>query len=321
MSLEKLLAHLPLEKPLVLVDLGASVLTPPVWRALQPYAHYIGFDPDAEHTTHVAREAFQKATLLHYAIGATAGEAQFYELAYHQSSSLLRPTDWAQDYHFAHYFEIKRVTPVTVKTLDEALGETGIKRVHWLKTDVQGMDYAVYASLSPSLRAGLLAYDVELGLSALYEGEVPFGTAHERVLADGFWLAQLQPQGGWRLGPKARQWLKTNPDLPWDIVERSTPRTPSWVDARYLRTLASLAAQRAPQSDYVLLWVASVLSAQYGYALDVALTIDDAHLTPLLLRATRDAMTAVYRRVYRFSWRGWLPFGVKHALRRLLRRG
>jgi hypothetical protein len=46
--------------------------------------------------------------------------------------------------------------------------------------------------------------------------------------------------------------------------------TPGWVNARYLRTLASMAAAKSDRRQYLLLWVFACLDRQFGFAADVA---------------------------------------------------
>jgi hypothetical protein len=87
----------------------------------------------------------------------------------------------------------------------------------------------------------------------------------------GFWLSNLDVQGTVRMRKMTLDRLKTMGQSE-SIAESMASHkiTPGWVNARYLRTLASMAAAKSDRRQYLLLWVFACLDRQFGFAADVA---------------------------------------------------
>ena len=261
----------------VLVDVGASAGPPGVWAPIAAQSTYVGFDPDSRDMDGAAGGAYRRSIVVGEAVTSDPGatELQFYLTRSPYCSSTLEPdTASLANYHFAGLFEVERRAAVRAATLDAILARLGLDRIDWLKCDSQGTDLRIFRSLGERVRGGVLALDIEPGLIDAYRGEDLFVDAHKHLAANGFWLSRLEVNGAVRArADSLRAAFPGEPD-PAACAERSIRRSPGWCEARYLRTLDSLAAADAPRERYALLFVFALLDGQPGYALDVALACE-----------------------------------------------
>src|SRR4051812_26606782 len=114
----------PLEKPLVLIDLGASGEPPEIWKGLAAYATYIGFDPDKRETHEEMHRQFKRSVLINRAVTPEGGEADLYLTHSPYCSSTLPPSlDQLADYIFSDLFEVESQTKIQATTLDGVIKE------------------------------------------------------------------------------------------------------------------------------------------------------------------------------------------------------
>ena len=188
------------------------------------------------------------------------------------SSTLAPDLDALSNYHFRDFFETEREATVRAATLDAILGRLGIDRIDWLKCDSQGTDLRIFRSLGERLRDGVLALDVEPGLIDAYRGEDLFPDTHKHLVANGFWLSRLQVNGAVRVRGATLKAAYPDQSNPVAFAEGAIRCSPGWCEARYLRTLESLAG--AARERYAMLFVFALLDEQPGFALDLALELE-----------------------------------------------
>jgi FkbM family methyltransferase len=270
--MRELLARLNIEP--VLVDVGASREAPDIWKPIAAQSTYLGFDPDSREMQSSAAGGFRRRVVVNEAVTSDAGtgEVKFYLTRAPYCSSTLAPdSESLANYHFHDLFATESQASVRAATLDAILARLGLDRIDWLKCDTQGTDLRIFRSLGENVRAGVLALDIEPGLIGAYRGEDLFVDAQKYLAANGFWLSRLDVFGPVRVrGASLRSAYPGEAD-PAAFAAKAIRTTPGWCEARYLRTLESLAASGATRERYALLGVFSLLDEQPGYALDVAL--------------------------------------------------
>jgi hypothetical protein len=259
----------------VLVDIGASVAPPDIWRPIAGHSVYVGFDPDLRELRASTDQGYHKTIIVNEAVTCDKGstDARFYFTASPTCSSTLKP-DAASlgEYLFADLFVVEREANVRATTLDAVVERLALPGVDWLKTDSQGTDLRLFESLKPDRRARVLALDMEPGLIDAYVGEDLFIDAHKQLLGSGFWLSNLEVQGTVKMRSSTLSRLKSmDPGPVFDKTAGSIKISPGWVNARYLRTLPWLARGDFGKRDYALLWAFACLDAQIGFAGDLAL--------------------------------------------------
>ncbi|MCI1279431.1 MAG: FkbM family methyltransferase [Nitrospira sp.] len=259
----------------ILADIGASVGFPEMWNPIAVQSIYLGFDPDLREPREETQGVFFKSIVVDEAVTAdpSVAEAMFYFTKSPTCSSTLRPDAQSlSNYVFFDLFAVEKEGRVRATTLNAVLERFQLSGIDWLKVDSQGTDYRLFESLRPDVRSQVLALDIEPGLMDAYLGEDLFVDAHQRLVRSGFWLSNLEVQGTARMSETTVSHLLTNgPGLSKDGLMRAIRTSPGWVNARYLRTLSSLAAAQCDRRQYVLLWIFSLIDNQIGYAADIVL--------------------------------------------------
>ena len=289
----------------VLVDVGASAAPPAIWRAIAAESDYIGFDPDARELRRDAARGFRSSLILPYAVVADDRDsATLYLTRSPFCSSTLPPDSNALAcYLFAPLFDVVGTASVPATSL---AGLPELRSIDWLKLDTQGTDLRIYESTPESIRASMLALDIEPGLIDAYSGEDFFVTAHARLTREGWWLSRASVLGSVRMRRASAERLRAE-GVDETTIAASTRTSPGWIEARYLRTIEHLQRGGAAERSYRLLWVFAMLDGQFGFAFDLAEAMEDAALRAAAVSALKQhAARAGIRRLARrlpASWR------------------
>jgi len=259
----------------ILVDVGSSLASPEIWNPIADQSTFVGFDPDDRDSGEEISSQFLQARFLPFAVTSNPeiAEIEFFLTESPYCSSTLRPDQAAlTDYLFAESFAVKDQEKVPARTLGDALQAISIDRVDWLKLDTQGTDLRIYLSLEEKIRRNVLCVDIEPGLISAYHGEDFFTKCHETLIAEGFWLSDLNVKGNPRINQKTLHSVrKAHPEF--EAPHHSGIRdSPGWCEARYLRRIESLPEFNDSAGKARLLVVFALLDNQTGFALDVVCT-------------------------------------------------
>jgi FkbM family methyltransferase len=258
----------------VLVDVGASESPPAVWSPIARQSVYVGFDPDLREMKETTGGHFYNEIIVNQAITSDPSRSKidFYLTKFPFCSSTLEPDlQSLSNFHFQDRFTIERRVTVSAVTLDAVLDRLKLDRIHWLKTDTQGTDLRIVMSLSDSVRRRLLALDVEPGLIDAYKREDLFADTHKTLVQQGFWLADLNVGNAVRVRAASLRAVIEDESFHYAFADRAIKKSPAYCEARYLRTLESMAQSHCGPEEYTLLWVFAMLDEQTGFAMDVAL--------------------------------------------------
>lgn len=258
----------------VLVDVGASGDPPPVWNSLAKQSVYVGFDPDLREMKETAGSGFYKRIIVNEAVSADPSQptVNFFLTKSPFCSSTLEPnTEALSNFHFYDLFTVERLTSAPATTLESVIRRLALDHIDWLKLDTQGTDLRIFMSLPDNLRSRVLAVDVEPGLIDSYKGEDLFVDTHATLMKEGFWLADIKIGSAVRVRKASLDSIIPNTRHRSTFAARGLKKSPAWCEARYLRTLESMQANRMGRSEYLLLWAFAVADGQSGFAIDVAL--------------------------------------------------
>jgi hypothetical protein len=258
----------------VLIDIGAAVAPSMIWRPIASHSVYVGFDPDLRGLRSETQGIYCRSIIVNEAVTHDQGSSDslFFFTKSPTCSSTLRPDLHSlSEYLFSDLFAVKREGKVLASTLDSVMERLDLPCIDWFKTDSQGTDLRLFESLRPEVQSKVLAVDMEPGLINAYVGEDLFINAHKALMESGFWLSNLEVQGTARMKVATLdQVLAADRSLTRQNVERAVRGSPGWVNARYLRTIPSLAQGQSGKREYVLLWIFSSLDDQLGFAADIA---------------------------------------------------
>ena len=317
----------------VLVDIGASGAPPKVWEPIARHSIYVGFDPDRRELHDVAEGQYARSIIINEAVTSASDQNQvhFYLTQSPYCSSTLPPDTAAlANYLFSDLFVVEGEVSVPASTLGAVIDRLSLQGIDWFKTDSQGTDLRLFTSLPDDLRSRVLAVDIEPGLIDAYQGEDLFVDAHQVLLRQGFWLSSLDVKGTVRMRHTTLQSMACHhPALNNTNIYQSVRPSPGWCNARYLRTLESLAERNAEARDYALLWVFAMIEQQWGYALDIAHTFEQRFAqvsisrllldTPLKLIIQKDKNDRSIQNIRRIA-KMVLPSQLKQFLKQLIQR-
>ena len=282
----------------VLLDIGASGKIHPRWKQIARHAVCLAFDPDSREMEYAVHEQGQYKKLIVFSKAVTAGVAgtvNFFLTRSPFCSSTLKPDSRAlRDWSFGPLFEVERETELPAITLAQALSDAGIARVDWFKTDSQGTDLRLFASLGSDLLDRVLAAEFEPGILDAYQGEDKMWQVMSFMEGRPFWLARLDPRPAKRL---RADFLEGLSPLRRRAVPLLLAGAPGWCEMAYLNSFARV--EELTKREYLLGWVFAVLEKQYGFALQLAHDGDLRFPDPLFARLRRDAQ----RRIAGGCWR------------------
>src|SRR5690349_14723563 len=155
-------------RPPVLVDVGSSGGLHSAWKILAPYSICLAFDPDGREMAFTSKAAkdYRELHVFDAALTTTAtGPAEVYLTKAPACSSLLQPNhEKLAAYEFAVRFTVIGKAAVKTIDLETALGELKLDRVDWFKTDSQGTDLRLLASLGPTRLNRVVVAELEPGI-------------------------------------------------------------------------------------------------------------------------------------------------------------
>ncbi len=186
------------DAPLVIVDVGARGGLQPHWRGIAEYVHWVGFEPDARsrdglptHGTGVPA----RSDVLHTALSNAPGRVTLYRTQDEGDSSLLRPNrPFLGQFGRPSRFDIVDAVDMDADTLDRQLSQVGVPPVDVIKLDTQGSELAILEGSTATLTTGVLAVDVEVEFSPLYEGQPLFADVDRLLRSYDLQLVDLVPK-------------------------------------------------------------------------------------------------------------------------------
>jgi len=256
------------DRPPVCVDIGASGELPREWRALAPYSVCIAFDADARDfiADDKAPSEWKRLVKLNRLVAETSSEGvDFFLTSSPHCSSRLQPNrPGLEPWEFSDLFVVDRQITLPAISLTDAMSGVGIDYIDWFKTDSQGTDLRIFASLPREMIDGIVVADFEPGILDAYYGEDKLYSLMAFMNDRPFFVSDLDVKGTQRIGRDALQSLG---QLDRKLIGRLLRKSPGWAEISYLNTFAR---QGYSKRALLLGWVVSSIKAQHGHALFIA---------------------------------------------------
>lgn len=256
-----------IERPPVLIDIGASGEIHRKWKKIAAWSVCLAFDADDRefNISESSGSGFRKLIKMNRIItSAAVDKADFYLTASPYCSSLLMPErESLSPWLLKDLFLVKEKKKLPAIQLSHALKEANIDYIDWLKTDTQGTDLRIFTSLPAKLSQGILAAEFEPGIIDAYQEEDKLFSVMEVMHKENFWLSSMETKGFQRFPDEfiSRYSLKD--------VSRLQRASPCWAELCYLRNMART------RRDNLLLLVFALLEKQYGFALEICKSEND----------------------------------------------
>jgi FkbM family methyltransferase len=196
-----------LERPIVLIDIGAVGSPPSHWSPLRNQISLIGFEPNKEECKKLNASdcGYRKSKFLPYAIGEKTEKRSFYITDYHECCSLLKPNhEWLQRFEYGSFFNVNRTSEIETLSLD-SIEELSDFRVDAIKIDAQGNELPILKG-AESILDDVFLIEIESGLHKNYENETTFDELCPYLNKKGFTCMEVFTQPPQKRKNKAREW-------------------------------------------------------------------------------------------------------------------
>jgi Methyltransferase FkbM domain len=295
------------EAPPVLVDIGAGGPLHSKWQPIARYCICVAFE-GGEAEVPDARSRFRELHLRRAIVAERASEREpFYLTRFPFCSSRLRPTqEGIRRYAFAPLFEIEDVLQVETLALPDVLEDVGFERVDWFKTDSQGTDLRLFASLGDEAIARVLVAEFEPGIIDAYEDEDKLSDVIEFMASRSFWMSDLSVRGTPRVTAEV---FKTALDpLERRLAGASLKRAPGWAEVEYLNDFEDDSV--LDKREFMLGCLFALLRGHAAFTLELALRGQTRFGDAVFHQLEAAARRAIRRRYAR------LPLAAIHSLGR-----
>ena len=180
---------------IVYVDIGARWGIAEPWISFDDFLTVIAFEPDSVECEKLnARAQEGQKQIRYFPIGLSdkRGEATLYLTKSPGCSSMLKPNKKLLiDFPHVERFEIEKEIKLHTETLDSFLDKNSIENIDFVKIDTQGTELNILQGSEKALSGDVLAIEVEVEFSQLYEGQPLFAEVDNYLRNKGFSLFDL----------------------------------------------------------------------------------------------------------------------------------
>ena len=256
------------ENPPVCIDIGASGALPCEWRLLAPYSICVAFDADTREfrVEESSSSGWRRLVKLNRLVAEKPMDAVVFFLtkspfcssSLHPDNAALAP--WA----FRGLFEVERTVSLPAVSLSATLTELGIRHIDWYKSDTQGIDLRVFASLASDVINQVIVADFEPGIIDAYRGEDKLYAVMHFMDSRPFFVSDMKIWGSQRIDTAG---LRSLGAMQRRFVSSILKTSPGWCEMTYLNDFSAVPDLRR---TYYLGWVFSTMKKQDGHALAIA---------------------------------------------------
>ena len=234
---------------------------------------------------------------------------QFYLTRSPYCSSALPPDNprlepWA----FRDLFVVESRTWLGAVGLRQVLDQLGIREIDWYKSDSQGMDLRIFASLGDELIDQVIVADFEPGIIDAYAGEDKLFALMAYMDRRPFFMSDMKVGGSQRLDRASQEALT---GLQERFLSSILKICPGWAEVSYLNDFSGSRSRR----KFLLGWVFATIKQQDGHALAIA-SRGLGEFGDSIFEECRRASVAQIRKRYPRLAMHILKRGVSRALRK-----
>lgn len=293
--LKKVLSHHVFEdKPPVLLDIGASGQIHKEWKTIAPFAICIAFDADDRDFSIVqeGHQKYRKLYLLNHLVSDVSSKKNSFYLtcAPHCSSALKPNSDALADWAFDGLFKVEKEVAIPSISIAEALEKCHINYIDWYKSDSQGTDLRIFASLDDEIIDQTILAEFEPGIMDAYVNEDKIFSIMEFMQKRPFWVQNMKLKGSQRVSGDARNSLSK---IQHRFLHIFVPTSPGWCEITFFNNSRQFSDLRS----FLLAWVFAMQKGEYGFALDLAMRMHESfedEITTTVWRTTRSEMRKRY---------------------------
>ena len=279
-----------LEKPPVLIDIGASGEIHPAWKLIAKYSTCIAFDADTRDfkVSEQNDRGYKKLFMINRVVGTkSVDEIDFYLTRSPHCSSALEPDNEALNpWAFSELFSKTKTIKMPAVTLAEVLLQCGVDYIDWYKTDSQGTDLRLFDSLSDDMKRKILSAEFEPGIIDAYKHEDKLHRLMSFMESFPFWITSMDIKGSQRIQTED---LNNLGRIKKKFIGCFLKTSPGWCEIVYLNNFDDINSER----DLLLGWVIASVKNEFGFATDIArkgLSTTDNPLFKEMLESSKNSL-------------------------------
>jgi hypothetical protein len=257
-----------LERPPVLIDIGASGSLYAQWKLIAHYSICVAFDADTRDFT--VSESDNKGWKKLYSMNRLVADKSSDKLDFYLtqspycSSSLNPDTEALKPWAFRQLFEVENVVKLPAVDLQSVLAMIGIDYIDWYKTDSQGTDLRIFAALPNTVLEKIIAAEFEPGIIDAYLGEDKLYSLMAYMDKLPFWVTDMNILGSQRIDQEDLAILNY---MQKRNIGSFLKTAPGWCEISFINTLHS---DEMTCREYLLGWTFSTIKGEHGFALRTA---------------------------------------------------
>ena len=293
-----------IDRPPVLIDIGASGAIHKKWKKIARHAICIAFDADERDFDPGSSEKslYKKLLIKKSLVSDKSGnDTDFYLTASPHCSSLLQPdktslANWA----YAPLFIVEKIVKLNTTDIKTALTDFSIHYIDWYKSDSQGIDLKLFKSLPENIRDKIVIAEFEPGILDAYHDEDKLNdmlTYHDCLKK--FWLAELSVKGTLRMPFEKLKEVIGHPFLQ-KLVAKVGKISPGWAEMAYINNFTDPAVDN--KRALMMGWIGATLLKQHGFAYSLAGKAAEKYDDPLFSKMQSSSARKVIASLISFRY-------------------
>ncbi len=258
-------------KPPVLIDIGASGQLHKKWKLIAKYSICIAFDADKREFGFIEKKQsyFKKLFVYNCIVSDKDSSDQiFYLTQSPYCSSILKPNyKNLSNYSFADIFKIVNTAKLKTVSISTALRELNISQVDWFKTDSQGLDLRLFKNLDDEIREKIIIAEFEPGLIDAYEYEDKLYSLLEYMQYKNYWISDFIVKGNPRISASLFDSIFFNKKLN-KLLALSLKSAPGWGEITIINSFDD--KNNFSKREYLLGCLFAIIEKQYGFAYELS---------------------------------------------------
>jgi len=267
--IKKILEHeLLMQKPPLLVDIGASGDIHYVWKSIAKYSICVAFDPD-DRELEVSKESgkgFREFYLINRIVGDEDMDSKDFYLTNSPYCSSSLPADLTslEPYNLHDLFEVDKKIQFPSITIGSALKSVGYDYMDWYKTDTQGTDLRIFTNIDDSVKEKILISEFEPGILDAYIGEDKLYKIMEYFDDLDFWCDDCNIKGMSRISKKNMDEYLNPLEKKW--IQLFQKPAAFWAEISYMNQMNS---ELLTKRDFLLMNIFALIKKEYGFVIEI----------------------------------------------------
>lgn len=289
-----------LEKPPVLIDVGASGEIHDSWKFIAKYSICIGFDADLRDFQIINDSTdYKKLILINKIVSDQTGVQKFYLTnSPHCSSTLDADLVSLGDYSFRDLFELKQTLELETTTIGDVLKSLKINYLDWFKTDSQGTDLRIYKNIDKKIRDKILVAEFEPGVVDAYKGEDKLYSIME-YMNDDFFIDDIIFKGSHRIDPKI---LRINfSHIRDSFFDLANKKSKLWAEVVYINSIKN--KDKYDKRDFLILSAILISKKQYLFSIEISEYCIKRFNDNIFLDIKKYCVRKIYFRLWRLIYK------------------